>query len=90
MAQIPSLENADEGTKLLIVQYCAPSPNARMNQIACVNRHWNIAWRRTHREIVIGLVQQVALWLYFASLHETNGIDTEEIYSLLVDKMDLL
>ena len=89
MAQIPSLENADEGTKLFILEYCAPSPNARMNQIACVNRHWNIAWRRTHREIVIGLVEQVVHWLYSDS-HITNGIDTEEIYPLLVDMMDLL
>ena len=35
-----------------IVRYCAASPWAQHNGIACVNRIWNVAWRGMKRELV--------------------------------------
>ncbi len=38
--------------RAVIVRYCAASPSAQHNGIACVNRIWNVAWRGMKRELV--------------------------------------
>ena len=41
--------------RLNIVDYCSESPRDRHNAIACVNRLWNLAWRRFQRCVVLNL-----------------------------------
>ena len=46
-----------------IVRYCAASPSAQHNGIACVNRIWNAAWRGMKRELVTTLFMGLRQYL---------------------------
>ena len=88
MAQLHSLDDLAQSTKLLIVELCAPSPYAQMNQVACVSRSWNIAWRKDRRTLVFDLVEQV-----ICSLEQCrcNPDEIDQSCGLLVDvKVHLL
>ena len=46
-----------------IVRYCAASPSAQHNGLACVNRIWNVAWRRMKRKLVKRLFMRFSQYL---------------------------
>ena len=66
-----------------IARYCAASPSAQHNGIACVNRIWNVAWRGMKRELV------KMLFMNFNQYLTTQTVPDSESIQQLVDLEDV-
>ena len=61
------MDHPDRYFREEIVRYCAASPSAQHNGIACVNRIWNAAWRGMKRELVTTLFMGLRQYLTFST-----------------------
>ena len=66
----------------MIVELCESGPCAQMNQVACVSRSWNIAWRKGRRKPVFDLVEQV---IGLSGRCKSNPHEIDQSRGLLVD-----
>ena len=65
-----------------IVRYCAASPSAQHNGVACVNRAWNVSWRGMIREILTDQISALRGYLATLPIHMHVGEITLWLFDL--------
>ena len=68
------MDHPDRYFREEIVRYCAASPSAQHNGIACVNRIWNVAWRGMKHELVKMLFMRFTQYLTTQTVPDGESI----------------